>query len=144
MPRTLPTDGELCDSCKREATVFCGQRTKRGLRSRVCMVPLCDECTHYDDKRWPIHDRSMSDRSGNQWIAERQAEELLAEGDLLGVDTEVLSVAQDALGRLKPVSARQRRKQRDDLVELLEELRPEQTIVPDGMSDTLRPGDPHA
>lgn len=138
MPRPLPTDGELCESCKREATVFCGQRTKQRLLSRTCMVPLCDDCCHWGDKRVPLHDRKTADRTGNKTRAEEQAEELLEIGDTLGM---VKQAAAETMQELKPTSARQRRKQRDDLVQLLDELAP-QTVVPEGMSDTSRPGEP--
>src|SRR3954451_6644730 len=99
--------GEVCESCKREASHSCQHKT--GLFTK-CRVPLCDECTHFTDGRVPMHDRYNADRSGNKLRAEEQAEELM----------EIADAANSAVTAIKPkpVSERQRRKQRDDLVQL--------------------------
>lgn len=120
----LTSDGFplVCVSCKREAEVRCPQ--KLGLFRR-CGAPLCHGCVHYDDRRSPLHDRIGADRSNNRSRAEEQAEELIAVEDELRPLT---GNANETVGPVKP-SRRERKKQRDDLVQLLNELTPQTVVV---------------
>lgn len=116
----------VCVSCKREAEHRCQQKT--GLFRR-CGAPLCSGCAHYDDRRSPLHDRIGADRSNNRSRAEEQAAELIAieeMRELTGNPNETVPFGGEEPA--KP-SRRERKKQRDDLVQLLNELTPQTVVV---------------
>lgn len=125
MPRARDDAPRLvCVSCKREATQACKQ--KIGLLRR-CGALLCDDCQHYDDRRAPLHDRISTDRSKNRWRSEEQAEELAAIEELEPLTGDANKRAGPVVE--KPLSRRERKKQRDDLVQLLDELKPQTVVV---------------
>jgi hypothetical protein len=112
--RDVVAIGEDCESCKREATHLCSQKV--GVLMR-CGVPLCDDCSHYTDKRVPVHDRDGADRSSNKWLAEQQAEELMEIGTLA---SGAMEAAKERM--TPPPSKKEMKRARDDLVQLLDEL----------------------
>jgi hypothetical protein len=129
--------GDVCVSCKRDATATCSHKTGR---FRRCGQALCDDCTHYDDKRWPVHDRANVDRSSREWIAERQAAELSAIDEQLDQAITAAAAVEQATSGTPP-TRREVRRARDDLVRLLGELE-HQTVVVEGVPDTSTPGPP--